>query len=69
VTAFTAIIQIGVIAAVVVYFARDIAVLARAWVNGLLDPDRWTDRDHRSPGTSSSGRFPSGSSVCSPEMP
>jgi undecaprenyl-diphosphatase len=32
---FTAVIQVGAIAAVVVYFARDIARLATAWVRGL----------------------------------
>ncbi len=35
VTAFTAIIQVGAIAAVVVYFWRDIVRLATAWVSGL----------------------------------
>lgn len=36
VTAFTAIIQVGAIAAVILYFRRDIAQLISAWVNGLL---------------------------------
>lgn len=36
VTAFTAIIQVGAIAAVILYFRRDIARLIVAWVNGLL---------------------------------
>ncbi len=38
VTAFTALVQLGAIAAVVLYFARDIAGLATAWVKGLADP-------------------------------
>lgn len=38
VTAFTALVQLGAIAAVVLYFARDIAALATAWVRGLADP-------------------------------
>lgn len=33
---FTAVVQVGAIAAMVVYFARDIARLATAWVRGLL---------------------------------
>jgi undecaprenyl-diphosphatase len=35
--AFVAIIQMGAIAAVIVYFWRDIVRLARAWVTGLRD--------------------------------
>ena len=38
VTAFTAIIQVGAVAASVVYFRRDILRLARAWFVGLRDP-------------------------------
>jgi undecaprenyl-diphosphatase len=38
ITAFTALVQLGAIAAVVLYFARDIAALATAWVRGLADP-------------------------------
>lgn len=37
VTAYTAIIQLGAIAATFVYFAKDIARFARAWVRGLRD--------------------------------
>lgn len=40
VTAFTAIIQVGAIIAVVGYFARDIVMLAGAWASGLVHPDR-----------------------------
>jgi undecaprenyl-diphosphatase len=38
VTAFTALIQVGAIAAVLVYFRRDIATLATAWFRGLAKP-------------------------------
>jgi undecaprenyl-diphosphatase len=38
VTAFTAIIQTGAIAAVVVYFAQDIWRIVSAWVRGLVRP-------------------------------
>jgi undecaprenyl-diphosphatase len=38
VTAFTALIQVGAIAAVLVYFRRDIAALAAAWIRGLVRP-------------------------------
>lgn len=37
VTAFTAIVQVGAIAAVLVYFRRDVAALAGAWFRGLVD--------------------------------
>ena len=38
VTAFTAIIQVGAIVAVIVYFWRDIVALISAWVRGFRDP-------------------------------
>jgi undecaprenyl-diphosphatase len=38
VTAFTAIIQVGAIAAVLLYFRRDIISLAAAWFRGLANP-------------------------------
>jgi undecaprenyl-diphosphatase len=47
VTAYTAVIQMGAIAAVVVYFARDIWRIAVAWVRGLYDPQWRGNRDHR----------------------
>ncbi|RZT85642.1 undecaprenyl-diphosphatase [Pseudonocardia sediminis] len=37
VTGFTAVIQVGAIAAVLVYFRRDITALVAAWCRGLLD--------------------------------
>ncbi len=47
VTAYTAVIQMGAILAVVVYFARDIARIATAWVRGLFDAEWRGHRDHR----------------------
>ncbi|KQW43951.1 UDP pyrophosphate phosphatase [Nocardioides sp. Root1257] len=46
VVGFTAVIQMGAIAAVLVYFARDIARLATAWVRGLASRERRTDPDY-----------------------
>jgi undecaprenyl-diphosphatase len=39
VTGFTAVIQMGAIAAVILYFARDIWAIARTWVRGLVQPE------------------------------
>ena len=47
VTAFTAIIQVGAIAASIVYFARDVVRLVHAWVRGLVDRDARRDADYR----------------------
>jgi undecaprenyl-diphosphatase len=47
VTGFTAVIQMGAIAAVVVYFARDIWAIARTWVRGLVQPEWRGHRDFR----------------------
>jgi undecaprenyl-diphosphatase len=47
VTAYTAVIQLGAIAAVVVYFFKDIARIARAWVLGLFKPEYRGQLDHR----------------------
>lgn len=38
ITAFTAIVQVGAIAAVLVYFRRDIGSLAASWFRVLVDP-------------------------------
>lgn len=47
VTAYTAVIQMGAIAAVIVYFAGDIWRIAQAWFLGLFKPE-WRGRlDHR----------------------
>lgn len=47
VTAFTAVIQSGAIAAVLVYFRADLWRMARAWVRGLARPEHRGDLDHR----------------------
>src|SRR4051812_3516227 len=47
VTGFTAVIQMGAIAAVVLYFARDIWMIARTWVRGLVQPQWRGHRDFR----------------------
>jgi undecaprenyl-diphosphatase len=47
VTAFTAIIQLGAIAAVLVYFRVDIWRIVRAWASGLVKPELRGDLDHR----------------------
>ena len=47
VTGYTAVIQMGAIAAVIVYFARDIWAIARAWVLGLVKPEYRGHLDHR----------------------
>ena len=46
VTAYTAIIQLGAIAATLVYFFRDIVRLATAWGRGLADADARRDHDY-----------------------
>jgi undecaprenyl-diphosphatase len=47
VTAFTAVIQVGAILAVVIYFARDIGRVAAAWFKGLVKPEYRGTFDHR----------------------
>jgi undecaprenyl-diphosphatase len=47
VVAFTAVIQTGAIAAVVVYFFHDIVRIVGAWFRGLANPDARADRDYR----------------------
>jgi undecaprenyl-diphosphatase len=47
VTAYTAVIQVGAILAVVVYFARDIGRIGKAWLRGLVDAEWRGHRDHR----------------------
>lgn len=47
VTAFTAVIQIGAIAAVIVFFWRDIARIARAWLSGLVRAEAREGFDYR----------------------
>jgi undecaprenyl-diphosphatase len=47
ITAYTAVIQMGAIAAVVLYFWRDIRRIAVAWVVGLFKPEYRGKFDHR----------------------
>jgi undecaprenyl-diphosphatase len=47
VTGFTAVIQMGAIAAVVVYFWRDIWRIAAAWCTGIVRPDVRGSFDYR----------------------
>lgn len=47
VTAFTAVIQVGAIIAVFVYFWSDITRLLGAWWRGLVHPEHRADHDYR----------------------
>jgi undecaprenyl-diphosphatase len=47
VTAFTAVIQMGAIAAVIVYFWGDIWRIAKAWFAGVFKPEYRGSYDHR----------------------
>ena len=47
VTGFTAVIQVGAILAVVLYFAKDIWTIARAWVLGLFKAEYRGSFEHR----------------------
>jgi undecaprenyl-diphosphatase len=47
VVGFTAVIQVGAIAAVLVYFFRDIVRFASAWGRGLVDRGARQDHDYR----------------------
>lgn len=47
VTAFTAVIQVGAIAAVLVFFRRDIVAIASAWLRGLVKPEVRGSFEHR----------------------
>lgn len=47
ITGFTAVIQIGAIAAVVLYFWKDIKRIAIAWVRGIAKPEHRGEFDHR----------------------
>ena len=47
ITAFTAIIQVGAVAATLLFLRRDIARLLRAWLHGLRDPTRRSVNDYR----------------------
>lgn len=45
--AYTAVIQMGAIAAVLVYFWHDISRIANAWIAGLAQPQRRAHPDHK----------------------
>ena len=47
VTAFTAVIQVGAIAAVILYFWRDIVRIGRGWFLGLVRAEHRSDFDYR----------------------
>ena len=47
ITAFTAVIQMGAIAAVIVYFFKDIVQIASAWFRGLVRPELRGRIDYR----------------------
>jgi undecaprenyl-diphosphatase len=47
VTGFTAVIQMGAILSVIVYFARDIGHIIRTWVLGLVKPEYRGHQDFR----------------------
>lgn len=45
--AFTAVTQLGTLAAVLLYFREDLTRIARAWLRSLRNPDMRKDRDAR----------------------
>ncbi|MFF0267746.1 undecaprenyl-diphosphate phosphatase [Kribbella sp. NPDC004536] len=47
ITGFTAVIQVGAILAVVLYFWKDIVRIIRAWVGGLANSERRDEFDYR----------------------
>lgn len=47
VTAFTAVIQVGAIVAVLVYFAKDFVKMGGAWFKGLFSASARTERDYK----------------------
>ncbi len=47
ITAFTAIIQVGAVAATLLFLRRDIARIGIAWIRGLGSPAQRTARDYR----------------------
>lgn len=47
VTGFTAVIQIGAIAASIIYFLRDIVRMGKAWLGGLFSASRRHEPDYR----------------------
>ena len=63
ITAYTAVIQMGAIAAVIVYFRTDIWRIAAAWFKGLFRPEYRGTSTTASAGTSSSAPSRSASSA------
>ncbi|MBM9466070.1 undecaprenyl-diphosphate phosphatase [Nakamurella leprariae] len=47
ITSFIAVIQVGAIAALIIYLRKDIIRLARAWFRGLFRAEHRADIDHR----------------------
>lgn len=47
VTGFTAVIQVGAIAAVLIYFAKDFVRLGGAWLGGIFVPSKRTALDYK----------------------
>ncbi len=47
ITAYTAVIQMGAIGAVLIYFIKDIWAIAKAWFTGLVKPEYRGTFDHR----------------------
>ena len=62
VTAYTAIIQLGAIAATIVYFFRDIVRLVVAWFRGLLSAEARQEHDYSLAWAVIVGSIPVGSS-------
>jgi len=47
ITGFTAVIQVGAIIAVIIFFWKDIVTLLTAWIRGLFNPAKRADPDYR----------------------
>jgi undecaprenyl-diphosphatase len=47
ITAYTAVIQVGAIIAVILYFRREILAMISGWFGGLRDPERRSDPNYR----------------------
>jgi undecaprenyl-diphosphatase len=60
ITGFTAVIQVGAIIAVVLYFWKDIVRIIRGWVGGLVKPERRVDFDYKMGWYVVVGSFPIG---------
>ncbi len=66
VTAYTAVIQMGAIAAVVLYFFKDIVSIVRGWFGGVFQASRRGTLEYRMAGTRSSAPSRSASSASWP---